>query len=135
MLVYIFIYSYIAYPYGVKCSFTGHTSEPLPLSPASYHNLVFQQVMSPARFTQIQIITPLHTDYRQKCQTSTDQELTLLSYPRHRHHHHTYHQCPNISDCNHLQLHDQRLQTNPSQDNLELQLTGRTIIKTDLPKW
>jgi len=42
MLVYISTYSYIAYSYGVKCSCTGHTSEPLALSLASYHNLVFQ---------------------------------------------------------------------------------------------
>ena len=42
MLVYTSTYSYIAYSHGVKCSFTGRTSEPPPLSLASYHNLVFQ---------------------------------------------------------------------------------------------
>jgi len=37
-----------SYSYGVKCSWAGHTS------------VVFQQVMSPERLTQIQIITPTY---------------------------------------------------------------------------
>jgi len=36
---YVYLYSYISY--GVKCSFTGHTSVPLLLL-ASYRNLIFQ---------------------------------------------------------------------------------------------
>jgi len=70
MLAYTSPYSYITYSYRVKCSFTGHTSIPLLLLLASYHNLVFSNT-APFSF---KFLTQLHSG------TST---LAAVNIPRH----------------------------------------------------